>query len=84
MKPDDPTPSPNEPHAEIATEMDDPLDSIGISDRLWLRTILQIIQASTNESHPNPRVQFALDRVQIAACERAMRVLSSDLTPPLA
>ncbi|WP_165253083.1 hypothetical protein [Paludisphaera soli] len=49
------------------------------ADRLWIRAIAPLLQPSSPEPDPNPRVQFALDRMRIAACERIARILASDL-----
>ncbi len=61
---------------------DDPLGSVGLNDRLWLRALIPILQCLPDDPHVNPRVQFAIDRLRIATCERAVRILSSDLAPP--
>jgi hypothetical protein len=55
--------------------------------RLWLKALLPLLAACTKESDPSDyahsgpsdRVQFALDRVAIAVCERIVRIASSDL-----
>ena len=48
--------------------------------RLWIRTLTPLLNLRVRESDPSDRVQFALDRLQIAACERAVRILQSDLS----
>ena len=50
-------------------------------NRLWLRAILPLLQPAPVDPDPNPRVQFAFDRMRIAACERAARILASDVEP---
>src|SRR5262245_33452507 len=52
---------------------------IDIQQRLWLKAILPLIQLRSGEVDPNGRVQFAFDRMCIAACERISRILRSDL-----
>lgn len=47
--------------------------------RLWLRAIVPIVQLRSHESDPSGRVQLAFDLMHIAACERAARILQSDL-----
>lgn len=47
--------------------------------RLWIRAITPILQLRAPDARGNVRVQFAFDRLQIAACERLTRLLSSDL-----
>lgn len=54
-------------------------EAIEARDRLWIKVIAPLLQAATADPDPNPRVQFALDRMRIAACERIARILSSDL-----
>ncbi len=81
MTHDDPGPSPDDRPPPNPTTVDEPLDPAGFNDRLWLEAVLPILQNPPADLHPNPRVQFALDRLQVAACERAVRILSSDLAP---
>ena len=50
-----------------------------IQKRFWLKTIMPLLQLRSHESDPSPRVQLAFDRLMISACERATRILSSDL-----
>ena len=47
--------------------------------RLWLRTIIPLLQLRSHDSDPSSRVQLAYDLMHIAACERASRLLRSDL-----
>ena len=47
--------------------------------RLWLRTIIPLLQLRSHDSDPSGRVQVAYDLMHIAACERASRLLRSDL-----
>ena len=47
--------------------------------RLWLRSIIPLLQLRTHDSDPSSRVQFAFDLMHIAACERVSRLLRSDL-----
>jgi hypothetical protein len=48
--------------------------------RLWLRTIIPLLQLRSHDSDPSGRVQLAYDLMHIAACERASRLLRSDLS----
>jgi hypothetical protein len=57
---------------EVSFELD-------IQNRLWLRAILPVLQLRPRGPDPGGRVQFAFDRMLIAACERAARILGSDL-----
>lgn len=50
-----------------------------LQGRLWLKTLIPLLQLRSQETDPNGRVQFALDRMYIAACERIARILGSDL-----
>jgi hypothetical protein len=47
--------------------------------RLWLRAIIPLLQLRSHDSDPSGRVQLAFDLMHIAACERASRLLRSDL-----
>jgi hypothetical protein len=47
--------------------------------RLWLRAIGELIAKRSVKTDPSDRVQFALDMLMIAACERGARILGSDL-----
>ncbi|WP_165068374.1 hypothetical protein [Paludisphaera rhizosphaerae] len=58
------------------------VEAIEARNRLWLRAILPLLQQPPIEPDPNPRVQFAFDRMRIAACERAARILASDVETP--
>ena len=53
-------------------------EAVERQNRLWLKAVLPLLQTRDLDG-PNPRVQFALDRMRIAACERAARILASDL-----
>ena len=75
-----------EPPADLA-ELEDPCDDIPefvdseVQHRLWLRAVVPLLQLRTQETDPSQRVQFALDQMYIAACERVARILRSDLAP---
>ena len=47
--------------------------------RLWLRTLIPLLQLRSHDTDPSGRVQLASDLMHIAACERARRLLRSDL-----
>lgn len=49
--------------------------------RLWLRSILPLLQLRSHDPDPSGRVQLAFDLMSIAACERVARILGSDLPP---
>ena len=48
--------------------------------RLWLRTIIPLLQLRSHDPDPSGRVQLAYDLMHIAACERTSRLLRSDLS----
>jgi hypothetical protein len=52
-----------------------------IQNRLWLKTLVPLLQLRSQETDPSDRVQYALDLMYIAACERIARILRSDLLP---
>jgi hypothetical protein len=52
-----------------------------VQNRLWIKAIVPILQLRSRDAHVNVRVQYALDRLHIAACERLTRILASDLPP---
>jgi hypothetical protein len=74
-----------EPEAELEVEMpaDDFVryEAFEAQCRLWVKAITPILQLRPPAAPGNVRVQFAFDRLQIAACERLTRLLSSDLPP---
>jgi hypothetical protein len=65
-----------EPSAEEIAQQSVDLES---QQRLWLKAILPLLQLRKGHSDPSDRVQFALDQMTIAACERAGRILRGDL-----
>lgn len=73
-------PPPDEPN-EPATPEEVAAEILGdeAQKRQWLRAIVPLLQLRSHESDPSDRVQFAFDRLFIAACERAARILRSDL-----
>jgi hypothetical protein len=79
MTPYDPPPPVVGQSNPTATDLDGLFGRAGLEDRLWIRTIAAILQIAPVDPLPNPRVQFAFDRLQVAACERAVRILSSDV-----
>ncbi len=48
--------------------------------RKWLRAITGLLERHTDDSATDRRVQFSIDMMTIAACERATRILHSDLS----
>jgi len=66
-------------------EVEDPDDDFpefvdpDVQNRLWLRAVVPLLQLRSHETDPSQRVQFALDQMYIAACERVARLLHSDL-----
>ena len=71
------------PDLEDDTPTDDDLvaDIIDLETekRLWLRAIIPLLQLRSHDSDPSARVQLSSDLMHIAACERARRLLRSDL-----
>ena len=47
--------------------------------RLWLRAITALVASRGKTSDPSDRVQFALDMLFVAACERGVRILGNDI-----
>ena len=76
---DSPTP-PSEPEPAES----DPVEAqICEADRRnWLRAITPILQLRSHDADPSGRVQLAFDLLHIAACERASRILRSDIDGP--
>jgi hypothetical protein len=79
----------DETSAVYPSEGDDPetADAVSafvdaeIQNRLWLKTLVPLLQLRSQETDPSDRVQYALDLMYIAACERIARILRSDLPP---
>jgi hypothetical protein len=46
--------------------------------RLWLRAIIPLLSIRSHDTDPSDRVQFAVDLMHIAACERVVRLMHSD------
>lgn len=80
MKADDEVIARPEESGEMATEelVQAALDEEA-QKRLWLRAIIPLLQLRSHEADPSGRVQLAFDLMHIAACERASRLLGSDL-----
>ena len=74
-----------DPGALQAQPIDDLVEStaemIGAESqaRLWLRAITPVLQMRSTDSDPSDRVQYAFDKMHIAACERITRILGSDV-----
>lgn len=73
------TPEPTEPEPELP-EITVEVPAAGEDDRSWLHAIGSLLSLRGGRPHPNPRVQWALEKLWIAAAERAVRILGSDLT----
>lgn len=50
-----------------------------VKQRCWVQVITGLIEQRSQASDPSPRVQLALDRLFIAACERGVRAFHHDL-----
>ena len=48
-------------------------------DRLWLRTITGMLQGKISQD-PSDRVQKSIERMLMAAADRASRILRNDIT----
>jgi hypothetical protein len=60
-------------------DMAESFGDIQLEYRLWLRSMMALVDLRNRESDPSPRVQLALDFVAIAACERIVRIIHTDL-----
>jgi hypothetical protein len=67
---------PTEECAECEWEYIDP----HLQNRLWLKAIGTLLSSRVRDTDPSPRVQLALDLMFVEACERARRILRSDVT----
>jgi hypothetical protein len=47
--------------------------------RLWVRTLLPIVNAPAQYDHDEPRVRYAVEMAAIAAAERIGRICRGDL-----
>jgi hypothetical protein len=68
--------------ADAADEIEDDFvryEAFEAQGRLWIKAVAPILQLRPHDATQNVRLQYALDRLQIAACERLIRILSSDL-----
>ena len=50
-----------------------------VQQRLWVRTIIPLLELRSHETDPSGRVQLAFDLMHIAACERVARLMRADL-----
>jgi hypothetical protein len=88
MTPD--SPRPNNPDTDQDDSVDDEEADLqaAVCDfideeaqkRLWVRTIIPLLQLRSHDSDPSGRVQLASDLMHIAACERVTRILRADLS----
>jgi hypothetical protein len=86
MASDSPRLNHDEDHLDTVDDDDDdqPADACDYIDeeaqkRLWVRTIIPLLQLRSHDSDPSGRVQLAFDLMHIAACERVARILRNDL-----
>ena len=68
----------DEGEAESDDELQDLID-LEAQRRLWIKALVPILQMRSHGTDPSSRVQLAFDLMHIAACERAARILRSDL-----
>jgi hypothetical protein len=86
MTPDTPRPSRDQDRLDtVDDENDHQADACEYIEeeaqkRLWVRTIIPLLQLRSRDSDPSCRVQLAFDLMTIAACERVTRILRDDLT----
>jgi hypothetical protein len=87
MKPDNPRPDhdkdpvcavDDEDEGDLQADVDDYIEE-EVQRRLWVRTIVPLLQLRSHDSDPSSRVQLAFDLMHIAACERVARILRDDL-----
>jgi hypothetical protein len=71
----------DDPEAVEPTEVDlvDMALDFEVQQRLWIKAIGNLLEQRKADSDPSPRVQFAIDCLYVAACERGVRILSADL-----
>jgi hypothetical protein len=85
-------PCPPAEEAEVESEDTSTADAVqecldaDLQHRLWLKAVVPLLQLRTQETDTgivpgvcSGRVQFAFDRMYVAACERIARILRSDL-----
>ncbi len=78
-------PDPITSEAEIDPELADPeqdaLDAAAedVQARLWVRTLTPLLQLRSHDTDPTGRVQYAIDQMYVAACERVARILRADV-----
>jgi len=83
MTSDSPRPNHDQDHLDTVDddEDDQQADACDYIDeeaqkRLWVRTIIPLLQLRSHDSDPSGRVQLAFDLMHIAACECVSRLLS--------
>ncbi len=62
----------------------DPVDEAAFEaqQRLWIRTLLPVVNAPAQYDHDEPRVRYAVEMAAIAAAERIGRICRCDLNEP--
>jgi len=79
MSTDFPTGSDDEDDVPSADDMLTEVLDLETQQRLWLRTLIPLLQLRSHDSDPSGRVQLAFDLMHIAACERVSRIVRGDL-----
>jgi hypothetical protein len=47
--------------------------------RLLIKELTSIVHGAVHDRYPSERVQFSMDMLYVAACERIIRILRSDI-----
>jgi hypothetical protein len=84
MASDIPRPNPDQDHLDRVDDDDqeemraDACDYIDdeVQKRLWVRTIIPLLQLRSHDTDPSGRVQLAFDLMHISACDAVGRILA--------
>jgi hypothetical protein len=71
-----------EPEADEVAELSESIEC-ELQRRLWVRAAAELLRAAAVKTDRSERVQWAVDRAVIAACERLVRLFGSDLPADL-
>ncbi len=78
MSEDPPPDDPEEPADLTAEDEVQAVLELETQKRLWLRSLIPLLQLRSHDSDPSGRVQLAFDLMHIAACERIRALLRSE------
>jgi hypothetical protein len=80
-RPTTPVPEPDLVDDADGTDQLGEAEAVESDRRLWVRSLVPLLQLRSHDSDPSSRVQLAFDLMHVAVCERITRLARSDLGP---